>query len=165
MHIVGFILTLALLAAGRLAVADDNAVAVIVNRSRTDDVSIAELSLIYLKKRKYWNDGTQIVPLNREAASSVRQDFSRLLYGARAQHLATYWNEQYFHGIFPPVTLSSDAAVKQYVAHDRNAIGYVAAGSVDDSVRVVLLLTASEPPPSPSPAFSPGPEEEQPSPP
>jgi ABC-type phosphate transport system substrate-binding protein len=159
MPILAFIVALLLVASGRAVAADGDALAVIVNRSRSDAVSITELSRIYLKKRKYWGDGAQIVPLNRDASSSVRQDFSRLVHGARAQHLATYWNEQYFHGVFPPATLSSDAAVKQYVAHDRNAIGYVAADSIDDSVRVVLVLSASDnptgvppPPTTPLPA-------------
>ncbi len=54
--------------------------------------------------------------------------------------LAAYWNDQYFLGTFPPVTLSSTEAVKRYVASDPNAIGYVEASSVDSTVRVVLDL-------------------------
>jgi len=36
--------------------------------------------------------------------------------------------------------LSSDAAVKRYVAADRDAIGYIEWSEVDDSVRVVLKI-------------------------
>jgi ABC-type phosphate transport system substrate-binding protein len=37
-------------------------------------------------------------------------------------------------------TLSSTEAVKRYVASDPNAIGYVDAGYVDSTVRLVLEL-------------------------
>ncbi len=45
-----------------------------------------------------------------------------------------------FQGIFPPAILESSGGVKRYVAADRNAIGYVEASEVDDSVRVALSV-------------------------
>jgi ABC-type phosphate transport system substrate-binding protein len=130
----------ALLIASARATPAEPALVVIVNRHRPAALSLAEVSNIYLKKRRFWDDGTPIVPLNREPGSGAREDFSRRILGAPSGAFAAYWNQQYFHGVFPPVALSSGAAVKRYVAAERDAIGYVDASEVDDSVRVVLRL-------------------------
>ena len=118
---------------------------VIVHPSRTDTPNIDELERIYLRKRRFWSDGSPIVPLNREVGSPEREAFSTRILGTRSTFLASYWNEAYFHGVFPPAVLASGAAVKRYVAADPRAIGYVDADEVDDSVHVVLSLDEGGP--------------------
>jgi hypothetical protein len=54
--------------------------------------------------------------------------------------LAVYWNRQYFRGVLPPATLASDEAVKRFVALEPNAVGYIRASQVDESVSVVRYL-------------------------
>jgi ABC-type phosphate transport system substrate-binding protein len=121
-------------------VATEPVLVVIVHRERSAELSAGDVTNIYLRKRRFWDDGAPIVPLNREPGSSARERFSRRLLGAPSADFAAYWNEQYFQGVFPPVTLSSSPAVKRYVATERNAIGYIDVNEVDDSVRVVLRL-------------------------
>ncbi|MBI5087609.1 MAG: hypothetical protein HZB15_01705 [Actinobacteria bacterium] len=58
------------------------------------------------------------------AAVPVRGTFTRRVLHMDRARLQAYWNEQYFHGVFPPAVLSSAVAVRRYVAADRNAIGY-----------------------------------------
>ena len=122
------------------APAAEDTLAVIVHRDRHVAMSVEELSTIYRKKRRFWDDGTPIVPLNRESGSPEREAFSRRVLGGASVALAGYWNQEYFHGILPPATLSSSDAVKRYVAADRNAIGYVWSSEVDESVGVLLRL-------------------------
>jgi ABC-type phosphate transport system substrate-binding protein len=117
------------------------AVAVIVHPSRDRPLAVDDVARIFLKKQRFWDDGAPIVPLNREAGSSIREVFSRKVFGMSSEELAAYWNAQYFLGTFPPATLSSTEAVKRYVASDRNAIGYVEQASVDSTVRVALELS------------------------
>jgi len=114
--------------------------AVIVHRDRVDELGVQDVANMFLKRRRFCADGAPIVALNREPRTTARESFSRRVLGATSETFAAYWNEQYFHGIFPPITLSSSAAVKRYVATDRNAIGYIEIGEVDASVRVVLRL-------------------------
>jgi ABC-type phosphate transport system substrate-binding protein len=114
--------------------------AVVVHPSRRETLTAAELGRIYLRKRRFWNDGVPIVPLNREAGSPARELFSVRVLGGESARLASYWNEAYFQGVFPPTVLSSSAAVKRYVASEPRAIGYVDPADVDDSVHVVLIL-------------------------
>ena len=120
--------------------ATESVLVVIVHRDRHVSLSVKELDDIYLKKRRFWDDGEPVVPLNREAGSSERETFSRRVLGGASTAFVGYWNDQYFQGIFPPATLSSSDAVKRYVDADRNAIGYIWSNEVDESVRAVLRL-------------------------
>jgi ABC-type phosphate transport system substrate-binding protein len=131
---------LALLCSGT-ATADGPALVVVVNSGRTDRIDIHALARIYLRTRRFWDDGTPIVPLNLEAGSREREAFTRrVLGGGGDTWLATYWNERYFHGVFPPTVVSSSASVKRWLATEPGAIGYFDARDVDDSVRVILKL-------------------------
>src|SRR5437773_5171047 len=94
----------------------DVAIAVIVHPSRNQPLPLDDVARIFLKKQRFWDDGAPIVPLNREAESPLRERFSRRIFGMSSSALAAYWNDQYFLGTFPPVTLSSTEAVKRYVA-------------------------------------------------
>lgn len=133
------VLALTVLAPSSL-VGQEVRVAVIVHPKRHVELSIEEVAQIYLRRKRFWDDGSAIVPLNLPSGAPLRARFSgRVLYQTEPR-LADYWNRQYFYGILPPVTLASTEAVRRYVASDPNAIGYVPASEVDGSVRIILHL-------------------------
>jgi hypothetical protein len=113
-------------------------VVVIVHPSRSGAVSRAQVRTIYLRQRRFWPDGQPILPVNREYGCAVRTVFEDNVFTDLKVPLSRYWNEQYFLGVLPPATLASDSAVRQYVAARPDAIGYIDARNLDDSVRVVL---------------------------
>jgi hypothetical protein len=145
MRLVG-LLCCALLLAGSRTAADERTLAIIVNPSRTDHPSRVDCERIYLRQRRFWDDGSPIVPLNRGAAEPEREAFSRAILNKDGAQLETYWNEQYFHGVFPPAVVSSSEAMRRYVAADRNAIGYVWSDEVTPEVRVVMTLPSGRQP-------------------
>lgn len=114
--------------------------AVVVRVDRKVDLTLQEIAQIYLKKRRFWEDGNAIVPINRDAGSSPRELFQRLVFGTDTRRLSVYWNREYFRGVLPPATLASDEAVRRFVANEPRAIGYLPPDAVDDTVRVVLTL-------------------------
>ncbi len=122
------------------AVPEERALAIVVHPERAAALDIEDVARIYLRKRRFWGDGTPIVALNREPGTVARVAFSHGVLHADPPRLQAYWDQQYFAGIFPPSVLSSGAAVKRYVAADRAAIGYIEWSEVDDSVRVVLKV-------------------------
>ncbi|HXJ34370.1 MAG TPA: hypothetical protein VMS22_10075 [Candidatus Eisenbacteria bacterium] len=130
-------LALASIAAGR---SGDPALVVVVHPDRTDTLAIEDVRRIYLGQRRFWDDGSAIVALNLPSGSALRERFSQRVLHADSAELTAYWNEQYFHGVFPPTVLSSSDAIKRYVASDPKAIGYLEASDVDATVRVVLPL-------------------------
>jgi ABC-type phosphate transport system substrate-binding protein len=121
--------------------ADEAAVQIIVHPSRAGVLTKDAVQAIYLKQKRFWDDGRPIVPINLEAGSAARERFSQGIFGQSSRRLATYWNQRYFEeGGFPPATLASPEAVIRFVAGNENAIGYVAQDEVDDSVAVALTL-------------------------
>ncbi len=114
--------------------------AVIVHPERRTELSPDEVAQIYLRRKRFWDDGTAIVPLNLPSQVPLRMRFSQLVLNQTGPRLADYWNRLYFDGILPPATLASTEAVRRYVASDPNAIGYVPVAEVDGSVRVIMHL-------------------------
>jgi ABC-type phosphate transport system substrate-binding protein len=135
-----FMLVLALLLLAPARGEERDPIVVIVHPERRADLSIDDVAQIYLRRMRFWNDGSPVVPLNLTSTDPLRKRFSRLVLRENAQRLAEYWNRQYFYGIFPPATLASAEAMRRYVAADPNAIGYVPSSLVDDSVRVLFFL-------------------------
>lgn len=114
---------------------------VVVPAERATELTIEEVTQIYLRKRRFWSDGQPIVPVNRDAGSAARSLFTRAVFRGEGRRLAGYWNRQYFLGVLPPATFASDEAVKRFLSTEPNAIGYIDAAAVDDSVKVVLHLS------------------------
>ena len=123
-----------------LAAAEEPELAVIVHPSRAALLTREALKRIYFKRQRFWDDGHAIVAINQEAATPARVAFTHLVFGDDAARLPAYWNEQYFHGVLPPIILGSEEAVVRYVASRPDAIGYVDARHVDASVATALLL-------------------------
>jgi ABC-type phosphate transport system substrate-binding protein len=129
-----------LLAAPRLGAADVP-VKVIVHPTRATELTKGEARASYLKQKTFWDDGNPVIAINREAGSEARELFSERVLGQSSRRLAAYWNQRYFEaGEFPPPTLVSEAAVVRFVSENPNAVGYVTAQEVSDSVAVVLEL-------------------------
>ena len=138
--LLGLAAVLALLAPTRGAGEAVDIVVIIVHPRRTSQLSLEDVAQIYLKRRRFWDDGSPVVPLNLPSGTPLRERFSRVVLRDSEARLAEYWNRQYFYGIFPPATLASTEAVRRYVASDPNAIGYLPASEVDGFVRAVLYL-------------------------
>jgi len=111
----------------------------------------AEVRRIWLLRRRFWADGTRIIPVNLPAASPVRDAFSRAMLGRSARDLADYWNDLYFHGTAPPPVVPSERAALLFVARTRGAVGYVTRPAWDaalagpDSPQVKVLLELDGP--------------------
>jgi ABC-type phosphate transport system substrate-binding protein len=99
-----------------------------------------ELSLIYWRKKQYWQGGVRIHPVNLQAEHPLRLSFSKAVLGSPPSEQTTYWNGVYFHGISPPYTVQSDEAVLRYVTNTKGAIGYVDACKVDGRVKPLLWV-------------------------
>lgn len=130
--------SVAVLLVAAIARPADVTIAVIVHPSRQVTLDADDVARIFLRKRRFWEDGSPIVPINRQASSDLRELFTRRVFGVSSGGLSVYWNEQYVLGTLPPATLPSSEAVKRYVASEPNAIGYVEGNVVDKSVRTAL---------------------------
>jgi len=101
------------------------------------------LARIFLRKMLLWANREPIQPVNLAAAHALRRLFSERVSGLEPEELDNYWNDQYFHGTFPPYSVASEEAAIRYVAASAAAIGYVSACAADERVKVLLWLTPS----------------------
>lgn len=103
-------------------------------------ISSEQLANIYLLKKIYWNDGTPVVPVNRDASSNEREKFYEAIFNLSQQELAEYWNRLRFQGKFPPLIQASDQAVIGFVRKVPGAIGYINASHIPEGVKILIRL-------------------------
>lgn len=94
-------------------------------------MSATELSQLFLRKNQAWkHNGRQILPVELNEGSAVRDAFVREIHHKDESALKSYWRQMIFSGkAVPPPTEQSDAAVLEYVRRYPNAIGYVSASA------------------------------------
>jgi ABC-type phosphate transport system substrate-binding protein len=116
-------------------------VAVIVHPSNGDALDKDSISRLFLNKMKSFPNGTNAVPLALAEGQAATDEFNGKVLSKSASQLTAFWSKLVFTGKGqPPKALGSDAEVISAVAADPGAIGYVDAGSVDGSVRVVATF-------------------------
>jgi ABC-type phosphate transport system substrate-binding protein len=105
-----------------------------------DTLTVAELRRIFMKQQRLWAHGDTIVPVDWDAASQMRQVFSRTVLGRSVREMAEYWVQQSVtQGLAPPSTLNSGLAVARFVAMVPGAIAYLSPDAVDRSVKRVRI--------------------------
>lgn len=136
-----FFPSLVLLAALALAspLAHADVVVVMSSEAEVSDLSVAQVSQIFLAKSTSLPGGGAATPIDQEEGSQVRDEFYNKVARRNAAQLNSYWSQLMFTGRAQrPRRVSGDEAVKQAVAADPGAIGYIDASAVDGSVKVVL---------------------------
>lgn len=115
-------------------------VAVIVNPAVSASSEAKEIGRLYLGKISKLKDGTRLVPVD-QSENATRGAFYAATTGQNASQTKAYWAKKMFTGKGkPPKSLDDDAAVKSWVSSHQNAVGYIDASAVDDSVRVMSRL-------------------------
>lgn len=124
------------------AVAEELPFRVVVHASNpVVSVTRAELSAIYMKRRRSWPDGTEIVPIDRPPTSRLRERFSRDVHGKSVAYVTRYWQRLIFSGrAVPPREVRSEAAVLELVRRNAEAVGYVDARTpLGDGVKAIAV--------------------------
>ena len=114
-------------------------VAVIVHPDNSATITSDDLSKLYLGKTKKFSNGNSAVPLDLQEGTATRVAFLEATVGKSESQMKSYWSRLIFTGKgVPPKISESDQEVKELVSRNPDIIGYIDAGSVDDSVKVVL---------------------------
>jgi len=113
-------------------------VVVIVNKNNTQVIDRATLVKIYTGATKYWPDGSPIFALDQEENGEARNMFYANKIGKSPATIRTIWAQMIFSGRgLPPKIAKIDDKMKQIVATNKDAIGYVRSSAADDTVRVI----------------------------
>jgi len=117
--------------------------AVIVNPANpTTSLSAGDLHRIYMGDKASWPNGKHIFLIMAAPGSAERGLFLKTVYKMSEAEYAKYFLQASFTGAVsaPPKEAASSAEVKQLVAANPAAIGYVKTQDADDSVKVLLKL-------------------------
>jgi ABC-type phosphate transport system substrate-binding protein len=116
-------------------------IAVIVNLANTDAIKKESIASLYLAKTRTFPGGTNAIPLDRPEGSPIRVEFVSKVIEKDESQMKSYWSRLIFTGKgVPPKVLESDAEVKEMVARNPDAIGFIDAGAVDSTVKVVATF-------------------------
>jgi len=126
----------------RVSAAGDD-ISIIVNKSNpAGDLSVADVRKIFVGDKSTWSNGKRITVLMLAPGTPARDDVLRDIYKMSEGDYGKYFLQAAFTGKVdaPPKDVASDSDVKQAVAANPGAIGYVKSSDVDDSVKVVLKV-------------------------
>ena len=114
-------------------------VVVIVNKANDNAIDKALVAKIYTGESKVWANGGAINAYDLPEDNPERASFANDVVGKSPGSLKSLWTQNVFTGkAVPPKGAASDDDVKKAVSANKNAIGYVKASSVDDTVKVVV---------------------------
>ena len=136
--LVAIVFTLMLAAVAR---ADESLAVVVGAKSGVDALSQAELVKVFKGTKTKGPDGVKFVIVMREPGSLEREGALKFIYAMTDQEYQKYFLQATFTGAVTsaPKQLSGAAAVKQFVASNPGAIGYLKASDLDESVKAVKI--------------------------
>ncbi len=117
-------------------------VVVIVHPSNPlTEMSIDEVKKIYLGKKKSFPSGEKIIPGDQPTGTQSRKLFSDKIIGKSERKLKSYWSRLIFTGKgMPPKVIGVDREIKEWVAKQPQAVGYIMRSEADDTVKILLNL-------------------------
>ena len=127
----------------RSAAAAGGEVDVIVNKANTvDDLPIADAKKVFMGDKTTWPSGKRVTILMLAPGLPERADVLRLIYKMSEDEYGQFFTAAAFAGkvAAPPKDVGSAAQMKQAVAANPGAIGYLKKEDLDDTVKAVLKL-------------------------
>ncbi len=112
-------------------------VVVVVNPLGPDSLSQSQVSKLYLGKSKNLAGRGKAYIIEMVEGSDLRREFHAKVTHKNESQLQAYWSRLVFTGKgTPPKTVRTPALVLSLVSSTPNAIGYIDAALVDDSVKI-----------------------------
>lgn len=113
---------------------------VIINKSNSSaDINKGMVKKIYMGEMTSWTDGGKIAAVDLPDDNPVRLEFTTTVLDKTISNIKALWAQKLVTGRgIPPKVLSSDDEVKKNIAENKNAVGYIKASSLDESVKAIL---------------------------
>ncbi len=114
-------------------------IAVIANKNLSiSSITIKQAKKLWLGKIKKIADSGNLVPVDVDPSSPNYAAFYKKVAKKNPAQIKLYWSKQMFSGKnFPAKRLSDDESIIEWVSANKNAIGYISADKVTDSVKVL----------------------------
>jgi len=114
-------------------------VVVVSAKSAITHLTAEQVTKLFLGKTATFPNGGNAVPIDQAEGSSIRNEFYSRIANKTPSQISAYWTKIIFTGDgYPPKQLEGNLDVRNTVANNPNAIGYIDRSVVDSSVRVIL---------------------------
>jgi len=117
-------------------------VAIIVHRSNPlSDISLVDLGRTFRLEQPRWKSGDKVEIVLQAGATAKQEVMLSHVFRMKADELPGYLLGKVNRNELsaPPRAFASDQSVKQFVAGNPRAVGYIDASQVDDTVRVLTV--------------------------
>ena len=116
-------------------------IAIVVNpESEMAKASASDITQLFLGKRNEI-DGQAARALDQAEGSTIRNEFYNKVVNKTGSQLNAYWSRLIFTGKgMPPDKVDDDVEVIEMVAEEEDVVGYVSPSSVDETVKVILVI-------------------------
>jgi hypothetical protein len=103
-------------------------------------VAVVELRRMFMKQSRMWPHAEPVVPVDWDATSDLRQEFSQQVLNRSVRQMADFWVQlSMTQGLTPPSTQRSAKAILRFVASVPGAVSYMRQADVDDTVRILKV--------------------------
>jgi len=125
----------------RHAVAAPRLVIVVNPKNPVRSLGAGEIEAIFTTRRLDWPGGSRIVAFNFPPRHATREEFDRRALHLEPDEVARFWIDRRVRGGHPPPRQIPDArTMLRVVASLETAVGYVASGQADGSVRTIAEI-------------------------
>jgi ABC-type phosphate transport system substrate-binding protein len=141
--LAGALVVVGLSISSRPVDAGGDEVDVIVNKTNpTGDLPLADARKFFMGDKSTWSNGKRVTILMLAQGQPERAVALREIYKMSEGDFAKYFMQAAFQGkvAAPPKDVASGTQVKQAIADNAGAIGYVKKEDVDDTVKVILKI-------------------------
>ncbi|MDM7997587.1 MAG: hypothetical protein QUT30_18090 [Acidobacteriota bacterium] len=121
-----------------VAQTDNSEYVIVANKQmQGSSINVAALKGIYLREVRSWgNGGGEIIPVDLSSANNFYQN----LFGKSYVQMQAYWlNMRIKYSVELPVSKKDAESVKQFIAENKGAIGFLKNSDIDDRVKVLKL--------------------------
>ena len=122
-----------------MAGSDDSEYVIVANKAISGDcIDVDALKVVYQREVKTWkNSKAEIIPVDLFTETGFYQN----LFGKSYLQMQTYWMKMRSnYSMDLPVFKKDSESVKQFIAANKDAIGFIKSSEVDDSVKVIKLI-------------------------
>ena len=114
-------------------------VAVVSSTSAVTTLSKDQVTDIFLGKVSRFPNGTQAIPIDQADGSPTRDEFYATYTGKSPAQVKSHWAKIIFTGRGePPKAAATNAAARQLIPANPQAIGYLERNAVDSSVKILV---------------------------
>ncbi|MBE0370815.1 MULTISPECIES: substrate-binding domain-containing protein [Pseudoalteromonas] len=116
-------------------------VAIVVHPSNASSFDQKHIKKIFLGKAKSFSNGRSAILISTSSKDPVTDEFNKKVIGKSSSQVKAYWSKILFTGKgTPPQEMGSASDVIAAVASNPDAIGYVDASAISDTVKVVATF-------------------------